>query len=201
MAVQALSSTYRFHPSDNQNYLQFWERGEPVIFAIWHGCLLPLAYLHKNQDLVVMISRSRDGERVAQLVKSWGYSVVRASSSRAGGAGLRSMMRHARAGRSLVFTADGPRGPRHRLKAGVLLGAQLTGLPIIPSVAGTSRAWRLNSWDRFMVPKPFADVRVGYGEPRWVPRRLNKREMLRLQPLVESDLNSLLRRMDQHDTG
>jgi lysophospholipid acyltransferase (LPLAT)-like uncharacterized protein len=90
------------------------------------------------------------------------------------------LIRGARAGHDLALTPDGPRGPARRVKTGALAVAQLTGLPLIPMAVGASSAWRLSSWDSFLVPRPFSDVRVGYREPMWVPRDAGRAELERL---------------------
>lgn len=170
MAIDALLATCRWEVRGSDRYKANWANNSGLIFAHWHGRLLPLSYHHRGRGLVPIISKSGDGEYLARIVEHWGYNPVRGSSSRGGSQALRQMLRHARAGRMLVFTPDGPRGPRAQVKNGVLIAAQLTGLPIVPASSTASRAWWLGGWDRFLVPKPFARVIVGFGEPITVPR-------------------------------
>jgi lysophospholipid acyltransferase (LPLAT)-like uncharacterized protein len=105
--------------------------------------------------------------------------------------------RRVRAGQSVAITPDGPRGPRQRVQPGVILAAQLTGAPIIPVVAGCTRAWWPGSWDRFCVPKPFSRVVVVYGVPRHVPRELEDAELRRYMEALEQDLNALTEQVDR----
>src|SRR5688500_3098880 len=112
-----------------------------VIYTLWHGRLLPLTFFHRNQNIATLISQSSDGEYIARVVERWGYTALRGSSSRGGSGALREMVKVARSGRSLAITPDGPRGPRQKLKPGVLTLAQLTGLPIVPMSASATRAW------------------------------------------------------------
>jgi lysophospholipid acyltransferase (LPLAT)-like uncharacterized protein len=102
--------------------------------------------------------------------------------------GLKGILRAAREGKVLGFTPDGPKGPRHEFKWGALTAAQLTGLPLVTIGVGADRAWYLNSWDRFMIPKPFSSVRIRYGAPRWVPRDATEEDLKRMARELEEEL-------------
>jgi len=196
VVLDSLLATARFEVSGAEHHRQFTARGQPVIYVLWHGRLLPLTYLHRGQGIAALISRSADGEYIAQLVERWGYITVRGSSSRGGGAALRELVRQARAGRCLAITPDGPRGPRQQLKDGVLVAGQLTGLPLIPTTASASRAWWIEGWDRFLVPRAFARVRVAYGPPVHVPRDAGEQELAALRSSLEAELNRLTAEVD-----
>jgi lysophospholipid acyltransferase (LPLAT)-like uncharacterized protein len=197
LALDALMATVRFRVEGREQYTALRDAGERVIFALWHGRLLPLTYYHRRQRIAALISRSADGEYIARLVEGWGYGTVRGSSSRGGGAALRALVRQARDGWSLAITPDGPRGPRQRLQPGVITAAQLTGLPIVPLAGGCPRAWWPGSWDRFCVPKPFSTVRVLYGEPRRVPREADAAELERHARALEAQLNAMTEEVDR----
>jgi lysophospholipid acyltransferase (LPLAT)-like uncharacterized protein len=117
------------------------------------------------------VSRSRDGELIARTVARLGIDSSRGSTTRGGAAGLRELLRKAREGYDLAFTPDGPKGPVSEVQPGVILAAAATGLPIQPVALAASRARRLRSWDRFLVPLPFSTVHFVYGEPLDVARR------------------------------
>ena len=195
--LNGLMRTLRFETEHGDRYQQFVDRGEPVIIAVWHGRLLPLTYFHRNRNIAALISQSADGEYIARVVEGWGYEAVRGSTSRGGGAALRALVKRARAGQSLAITPDGPRGPRQQLQPGVITAAQLSGLPIIPLAGGASRAWWPGSWDRFCVPKPFARVRVLYGDPRYVPREADEAELRRHAAELEAEMNAMIEEADQ----
>ncbi len=172
-------------------------RTKGVIYTLWHGRLLPLTYYHREQHIATLISQSADGEYIARVVERWGYTAMRGSSSRGGGAALREMVKLARTGRSMAITPDGPRGPRQKLKAGVLTLAQLTGQPMIPMSASATRAWWVDArWDLFLVPKPFSTVYVRYGEPVHVPRNAGAHAISEIGAQVES---TLVRLTDETD--
>lgn len=135
----------------------------PTVFAFWHEGLLSCAWRFRGLGIAILISRSFDGELIARTVERLGFVAVRGSSSRGGAAGLRGMAEAYNAGHICAFTADGPRGPRRHAKAGPLQLAALVGAPWVGCFhAEPQRAWRLRSWDRFAIPKPFTTVRFGW---------------------------------------
>lgn len=142
---------------------------QPVVYALWHEHLLPLAMAHRGQDAVALVSEHRDGEILARVLDRLGMEAARGSSTRGGEDGLREMIRAGGAGRPLAFTPDGPRGPARKCKPGVVRAAAATGRPVVPLAAAASRFRRLASWDRFLVPAPLARVYLGRGEPLEVP--------------------------------
>ena len=169
-----------------------------VIYTLWHGRLLPLTYLHRNQNIATLISQSSDGEYIARVVERWGYTAIRGSSSRGGSGALREMVKLSRAKRSLAITPDGPRGPRQQLKPGVLTLAQLTGMPMIPMSASATRAWWVDArWDLFLVPKPLSTVFVRYGDPVYVPRDADEAELQEIGREVEATLIGLTEATDR----
>lgn len=143
--------------------------GRASIFVGWHGRLLPLVYLYRDRNLVMLVSGHRDGEYLARVGRGLGYDSIRGSSTRGGVGALRRMMRALRRGRSLCIAPDGPRGPREVFKPGALQVARLSGAPVIPVLAGADRGWWIEGWDRFLIPKPFARVTVAFGQPRRIP--------------------------------
>lgn len=133
------------------------------IWCLWHRCLIPcLCYFRRDFISTVLISRSFDGELVARTIERLGYRTARGSSSRQGASGLLALAKAAEENRPLVFTADGPRGPVYRAKPGAAKLAQITGREIGVFYALPEKAWRLRSWDGFLIPKPFSRVVVSY---------------------------------------
>lgn len=196
MLLDTLLATVRYKVMTAAPHIELVNSGKPVIYTLWHGRLLPLTYYHRQQEIATLISKSADGEYIARVVERWGYTAARGSSSRGGGAALRDLVKAARSGASLAFTPDGPRGPRQKLKPGVLTAAQLSGLPLIPMSGAASRAWWIEGWDRFLVPQPFATMYVRYGTPVHVPRHATPEEMVRLVTDVEAILNDLTEQAD-----
>ncbi|MGH7652180.1 MAG: lysophospholipid acyltransferase family protein [Gemmatimonadaceae bacterium] len=144
---------------------QLKNSGGPFIYALWHGHLLPLLWYHRDQGVVVLISEHRDGELVARAAESLGYGLIRGSTTSGANRALLSLVRELRSGHAIAITPDGPRGPAETFAPGALVAAHRADCYILPVAISAARAWRLGSWDRFMIPKPFARVTIAYGEP------------------------------------
>jgi lysophospholipid acyltransferase (LPLAT)-like uncharacterized protein len=159
--IRLLAATWRFEVRNDER----WRAARrPQVFILWHETLLPLLWLHRNQGVAIVVSEARDGQYLSDLATALGYRAVRGSSSRGGARALLGAVRQLQAGRSVAFTPDGPRGPRREIKPGFVAAAQRGRGLIVPVHAEADRAWRLHSWDRFMIPKPLARVRVTYGQ-------------------------------------
>ena len=152
--VRALATSWRIELVHEERWRGLYDAGRAHVFLLWHEALLPLLWQHRHQGIVFV---------------SLGYRAVRGSSTRGGTRALLGAVRELRAGRTLAFTPDGPRGPRRELKPGVVAAAQRGRGIIVPLHARADRAWRLHSWDRFMIPKPLARVVITYGRPFEVP--------------------------------
>ncbi len=189
--LHLLGRSWRFEREGVEHFQAFRDRGEPVIFLFWHSRILPLAHLHRNEGAVVLISEHRDGELIARLVERRGFGTARGSSTRGGSRGLRGLLRALRNGHDLAITPDGPKGPPRRLKLGALVAAERSGAPLIPLSVGARRAWRVRSWDRFLVPHPFARIQVVYGPPVHVPRGASREEFVEIASRVDAELNRL----------
>lgn len=151
------------------NVRQFWERGENVIVAFWHDRFLLLPFVYAGPKGVrVLVSSSRDGELIARAIEKLGLGTVRGSSTRGGELARTALLGALREGYDVGITPDGPRGPRHRLKPGVVELARRSGRPIIPLCMSSRWGQRLPTWDRFFIPIPFDSVVIGWGSPVWV---------------------------------
>lgn len=161
--IRALAVTWRMTTVNGEPLARARRDGTRVIFALWHGELLPLLWHQRGENVAIVISEHRDGEIIARIAESLGYATVRGSSSKGGSRALIGLMREIDAGRDGAITPDGPRGPARVFAPGAAVAAQRTGALIAPIRAQASRAWRLRSWDRFLIPKPFARVTVSLG--------------------------------------
>ena len=133
----------------------------PLVWAFWHGAQMALLSQKRRRPTAVLVSLSKDGELQSKVMASHGMLLVRGSSSRRGAAGLRGLLRHLALGHDVAFAVDGPCGPIHRVKPGVLA----CGARIVPVGVRYSRAITLRSWDRFQIPLPFSTVTIVAGEP------------------------------------
>jgi lysophospholipid acyltransferase (LPLAT)-like uncharacterized protein len=169
--IRLLRRTVRLRHHGDEVMRGWEQRGERFILAFWHRHLLLMPYAYRGRRISVLVSQSRDGELIARTVARLGIDSSRGSSSRGGVAGMRTILRKGAEGYDLAFTPDGPRGPAGEVQPGVILAAAATGFPIQPVAVAATRAKRLRSWDRFLIPLPFSTVCFAYGEPLTVERR------------------------------
>lgn len=162
-AVRALASSWRIRVVHEERWTPLRDARQPHVFLLWHEALLPLLWHHRHQGIAIVVSEARDGQYLADLATSLGYRAVRGSSTRGGARALLGAVRELQSANAVAFTPDGPRGPRRELKPGVVAAAQRARAVVVPVHAEADRAWRLHSWDRFMIPKPLARVRITYG--------------------------------------
>lgn len=161
----------------------------PFIYVVWHEYLLMpcLAYMSEGKTTKVLISQHADGEMIAEACRHLGVGTIRGSSTRGGVDALRQLMEASNTFHLLVIP-DGPRGPRRRLATGVVYLASRTGLPIIPAGVGYDRPWRLKSWDRFAIPRPFSRVLTVSRKPIQVPPGVDKASLEQYRQQVEAEL-------------
>ena len=186
--LQLWARTLRFTVDDRAQVV-----GQPpnerYIGALWHNRLLLFPFVLKRylpeRRGAALISTSRDGEILADLVERFGFEVVRGSSSRKGASAIRQLAEVIAHGHDVVITPDGPRGPAYELGQGIVYLAQQSGAEVVPVNLEYSSCWRVKSWDRFILPKPFSKVRVIIGPPHRVASTTSdaefERERLRLQ--------------------
>lgn len=163
-----LGRTWRIRERNTDGWRRLRAEKKPWVFALWHAVLLPIAYKHSNEGVAVLVSQHRDGELIARVLAAWGNSTVRGSTTRGGSRALLAMIRELEQGVPVAVTPDGPKGPPREFQGGALIAAQRAGVPVIALAVHADRAWRLKSWDRFMIPKPFARVTFAYGTPTMV---------------------------------
>ena len=159
-----LSRSWRFELRGNHAEWRALEHARrPYVLLAWHEAMLPLLWLHRGTGMTIVVSEGREGRYLAAYAKRLGYRESRGSSSRGGVRAMLGAVRALRSGGTAAFTPDGPRGPRRVFKGGGVLAAQRAGVPIVPVHAHATGAWRAGSWDRLLIPKPFARVCIGYG--------------------------------------
>ncbi len=186
--LQIWARTLRFELEDRAQVVGT-PPNERYIGALWHNRLLLLPFVIKRylpqRRGAALISPSGDGALLADLVERFGFEVVRGSSSRKGAAAIRQLADVIANGQDVVITPDGPRGPSYELGQGIVFLAQLSGAAVVPINMEYSSCWRVKSWDRFILPKPFSRVRVIFGAPHVVAATSSEedfeRERRRLQ--------------------
>jgi hypothetical protein len=191
--IRALGATLRIRIDSESPLTAELAAGRPVIVFGWHEYFLIGCCVLRHYRPYVMISHSRDGERIARVAERVGWRTVRGSSSRGGARALREMVRVLTGPVVGCHLADGPRGPRHELKPGVIALAQLSGAMLVPTVCAVRHKWCAPSWDRLQVPLPFTRVDWRHLAPRFVPRDLdaNGLEVMRLALADELERETL----------
>lgn len=173
LAIALICRTVRFEITSEEDGVTPDRRSwppSPAIAPFWHRCVFPAAFYFRDRDVSVMTSRSFDGEYIARIIEKFGFRAVRGSSSRGAVGALLGMHNVIEEGRIAAFTIDGPRGPRYLAKPGPVLLARNTGATIRCFYISVKDAWVLNSWDRFVIPKPFTRAHVRWSGPILVPR-------------------------------
>lgn len=172
----------------------FCNKNGRVIGLTWHNRLLffPAAFpKHTLKRTVAVISASRDGQYIADFAAQYGLESVRGSSSRGGASAQLGAFQAIKEGKNVVFTPDGPRGPRYVIKKGPIQLASKTGSKIVPVVLNASACWSLRSWDGFQIPKPFSKLTLVLGDPIDIPENLDADGIEHYRQLVEQALRDI----------
>ncbi|HEV2350248.1 MAG TPA: lysophospholipid acyltransferase family protein [Terriglobia bacterium] len=170
LAVRIIGPSLRWEIIGWENHEAARQLKKGLIFAFWHCEILPATWFWRKRGIVVMASQNFDGEYIARIIRMHGYGVARGSSSRRASRALVEMIRAVRKGSEAAFTLDGPRGPRHIAKPGVVLLAKATGAPILCFHIVPRQKWVLSkSWDRTEFPRPFTRTAIFIAPPIFVP--------------------------------
>jgi len=169
--------TFRVEIENESEWMDHYEQGGKVLICLWHQHLFSTVYFlskYRKYQVSVMISQSLDGDIATGIFEAGGLYAVRGSSSRGGISALKEMLKRVKQYCVGVHVLDGPQGPAGIVKPGVITLASATGAVIIPLVIMADRVWYLNSWDRFMIPKPFARVRMKFCQKIILPEIMNE---------------------------
>lgn len=161
----------------------------PLIGTFWHACMIPATYICGDLGIRVMSSNSYDGEYMGRVVRKFGFVPVKGSSSRNAVRALLGLRRALEEGWTVAFTIDGPRGPRYQVKPGPVALARSSGVPMSVFHMAVDRAWVLNTWDRLMIPKPFARVLMRFGKLIPVPSGTSDEELEKYQQELQASLD------------
>ena len=196
--IRILTATYRVEKVIGAEYIEPYIAGTDVCApAYWHqhhviGSTMIRRWIERGFSACFLVSGSVDGEVPERIARAWGAEVIRGSANQSGALALRDQQQMMKNGYSIVTTADGPRGPRYEFKMGTVLMARIAGVPIIPIGCAADRAWYLDRWDRFMIPKPFARIAVAIGEPYPVDRKTPLDELEPHRLAVQQAVMSLM---------
>ena len=193
--IRILALTLRRRVEDPEGLLQK-NPDQPRIWALWHNRILLMPYVYAwlcpGRRMLMLVSRSRDGEMIARIMGRFGIDGARGSSSRGGTEAMRELLRELERpqARDIGITPDGPRGPRGKVQDGVLALSATSGRPIYPVTIHYSRFWKLPSWDGFQIPQPGAICRVVIGPAVAAPKNLGPTELDRVRVELEKVLGA-----------
>ena len=189
--MRAIHATCRYEVRNAAKFEAYRKQYGRELVAFWHESMALAGWHYRNTGSHTLTSYSYDGEMAARFMLRLGCRACRGSSSRGGGEGLRELVKVLEHRRLVGFTLDGPRGPRREAKPGIAILAARTVVPIIPQAFVISPAWRLNSWDRFPVPKPFGRIVSMYGDPVAPPPDESREAIEETRRQIETALNGL----------
>jgi len=197
-ALRLLAAMTRKSQLGGEQLLDYWQRGEQVILAFWHGRILFMPFPYRGQKACIMNSAHRDGEIITRVIMRFGIHAVRGSSTRGWMGGLKGMLDAYQQGYDLVVIPDGPRGPHWQAKSGVIQLARTTGAAIFPVTY--SAAWKttVGSWDRLLIPFPFSRILYVVGSPIRVPADATKEIIEEKRRALEAELTAITTRADEY---
>ena len=179
--IRVIGATMKFEVVGWEHHTE----DEPLVYCFWHNRIPAATYFWRNRGIVVMSSRSFDSEYIARFIQRFGYGAARGSSTRGARSALIQMIRAVKSGKSAAITVDGPNGPIYQAKPGALLLAAKSGAAILPFSISLANSWRLPSWDRIEIPKPFTRAVVVIGQRFKVANGDDQSQYDYLQRLLE----------------
>ena len=195
--VLTVYKTSKINLKNRKKIENLLERNESFIYSFWHDQLLmcPLTW-QSNSNIKVLISKHRDGDIIAQLISNLGFEAIRGSThktnkikNKGGLLSARKMIKSLKNGISIGISPDGPKGPRHKVSEGILSISRLSKSVILPVGIGFKKKWVLNTWDKFIIPKPFNEITVVWGDP--IPAITNEKNNHQFKIKLESKMNNL----------
>ncbi len=167
------------------------------LYSVWHDSVIPPLFCAVEHNSVALISQHRDADTIEAMLKAAGMGAIRGSTSRGGASAIKKLITLAE-GKHIVITPDGPRGPHHKMKPGIVFLASHSGRPVIPTAYTATRFWKFQgSWTSIWIPKPFSKVYYLVGEPIQVPENISREEMNYYTELVQQKMEDLEREVFQ----
>lgn len=193
--TRLLFATCRVHVQGQEIREGFQKQGIPFIAAFWHYSIIYTVYRSKGLSWVCMVSPSKDGEYISRILEGLGYRTVRGSKGGGGVGALKGMLKAVREGFNAAIVADGSQGPARKVQSGAILLASRTGAPIVPVMWSADKYITFRSWDRTVLPKQFSRIEFVYGEPIYIPKKIDSDELEKYRVEVEKKLNEYYEKM------
>ena len=189
--ISLIGRTARFEVIGWENHEKAEQNGGLPIYVFWHDRIFLTTYWWRQRRIVVMTSRSFDGEYIARFIQRFGYGAVRGSSTRGAVGAIIEMARLMREGCTTAFTIDGPKGPPYVAKMGAVMLAKKTGHPIMPVTMALERYWAAPTWDELQIPIPFTRARVYVAPPIYVPADADEATLAAKRDELQQTLDDL----------
>jgi lysophospholipid acyltransferase (LPLAT)-like uncharacterized protein len=208
--ISAIGRTVRFGKIEGwkgldlegfETFEEAFARMPPSINAFWHNRLFLMTWFWREFESGIVVSDSFDGEYIARTAQRFGFAVIRGSSTRGGSKALKQMVRATREGLRMSLTVDGPKGPRYRVKSGIIMLAAKTGVPIVPMLPEAKSFWTVSSWDRLQIPRPFTMAKMFVGEPVFVSEADAEHRLKEKRDELQAGLDRLVEKGEQWRLG
>jgi len=189
--LNVLLKTVRIKIINGEQVIKLHNEKKNFVVSFWHGSMLIGWYLQREKNISALVSKSKDGDLLANILEKWNYKVVRGSSHIGGKEALEMMLELTKQNYSLAITPDGPTGPIHKMKAGAVVTAKKSYIPLFLIGIGIKKKFVLKSWDQFEIPKPFTKAVAVYSDPLYVGADLSYEETNQKIIECEAILNKL----------
>ncbi len=191
LIVKLLCKSLKLNIKLPESTQQLFNSNKNYVVSFWHGTMLFPWYYFKNKNFAAIVSKSKDGELLSNLLKKWNYQLARGSSHNGGKEAFSNLIKAALNNKSIAITPDGPTGPIYEFKPGAVIIAKKTEIPLILVAAGYSNYTQLKSWDEFKIPKFFSKVNLYFSEPIYITKKNSFEETDALIKKCEIELNLL----------
>jgi lysophospholipid acyltransferase (LPLAT)-like uncharacterized protein len=175
--VKIIYSTYKIRIINDHIEKNIFNKGNRPIYASWHQRFFPgILFLSQRKPIAIIVSLSKDGDIISNIIKILGWHPIRGSSSRGGANALQQIKELAGSGYSLGHIVDGPKGPFGEVKPGIIALAKASGMPILPTIISAENKWIFGSWDKFIIPKPFSKIIIKFEKEIYIPGNSGKED-------------------------
>ena len=198
-AVNVLCKTLKINVQNSGGIDELLSSDKNIVFAFWHGTMLIPWYLQREKSFAALVSQSKDGGLLANILTKWKYDVARGSSHKGGKEALEILMKQVTNHHSVSITPDGPTGPPRVMKAGAVIVAKRSSTPLVLCGIGCKSKYVFNSWDNFEVPKIFSKVNVVYSDPIFIEKDLERDEVSKIIDDCNLRLNELQSEAEKFD--
>ena len=196
-AVDVLCKSLRIKIENGEAVKKLLDEKKNFVVAFWHGSMLVGWFLHSRKNFAALVSQSKDGDLLSLVLTNWGFEVARGSSHVGGKEALIILLKQAQEGYSIAITPDGPTGPIYKMKAGAVVTAMKSKIPLFLLGIASEKKRNLKSWDKFVVPKFFSKTVVVYSDPIWFDANLNYDETNVKIAECEEMLNKLHKKAEE----